>query len=137
MIRATAIDHIVLNVRDPEASADWYIRTLGMSREDHIPAPDKAPRISLHFGAQKINLRPITATQAEWFTGHHPATGSDDLCFLVDALPDAVVAHLTRHGVPIEVGPVDKRGARGTIRSVYCRDPDGNLIELASYPPAE
>ena len=27
-----------------------------------------------------------------------------------------------------------KQGARGTLRSVYCRDPDGNLIEIASYP---
>lgn len=133
MIRATAIDHIVLNVRDPEASAAWYGRVLGMSREEHIPAPGKAPRISLHFGVQKINLRPIAATQTEWFTGHHPASGSDDLCFLVDATPDEVVAHLTAQGVAADVGPVEKRGARGPIRSVYCRDPDGNLVELSSY----
>jgi catechol 2,3-dioxygenase-like lactoylglutathione lyase family enzyme len=136
MIRATAIDHIVLNVRDPDISAAWYTSVLSMAREEHIPAPGQAPRISLHFGAQKINLRPIAATQAEWFTGHHPASGSDDLCFLVDASPDEVVAHLARQGVAIEVGPVDKRGARGTIRSVYCRDPDGNLVELSSYPDA-
>ncbi|WP_206238756.1 VOC family protein [Novosphingobium terrae] len=136
MIRATAIDHIVLNVRDPEASAAWYTSILGMSREEHIPGPGKTPRISLHFGAQKINLRPIAATQAEWFTGHHPATGSDDLCFLVDASPDAVLAHLAQQGVVVEVGPVEKRGARGTICSVYCRDPDGNLVELSSYPSA-
>ncbi|WP_068090087.1 VOC family protein [Novosphingobium rosa] len=134
MIRATAIDHIVLNVRDPQISADWYTRILGMSREENAPAPGKTPRISLHFGVHKINLRPIAATQAEWFTGHHPATGSDDLCFLVDASPDDVVAHLAQQGVAVEVGPVDKRGAQGTIRSVYCRDPDGNLMELASYP---
>ncbi len=134
MIRATAIDHIVLNVRDPEASAAWYGRVLGMVREEHIPAPGSAPRISLHLGVQKINLRPIAATQAECFTGHHPASGSDDLCFLVDATPGEVVAHLTAQSVAVEAGPVEKRGARGPIRSVYCRDPDGNLVELSSYP---
>jgi len=35
--------------------------------------------------------------------------------------------------VPIEEGPVRKQGARGVLRSVYCRDPDGSLIEIASY----
>jgi len=28
---------------------------------------------------------------------------------------------------------VAKQGARGTLRSVYCRDPDGSLIEISSY----
>ena len=49
------------------------------------------------------------------------------------AAPDAVVAHLKANGVEIEVGPVARQGARGTLRSVYCRDPDGSLIEISSY----
>jgi catechol 2,3-dioxygenase-like lactoylglutathione lyase family enzyme len=44
-----------------------------------------------------------------------------------------VVAHLTAHGVAIEQGPVTKQGARGALRLVYCRDPDGSLIEISSY----
>ena len=43
------------------------------------------------------------------------------------------VAHLKANGVAIEEGPVAKQGARGTLRSVYCRDPDGSLIEISSY----
>jgi catechol 2,3-dioxygenase-like lactoylglutathione lyase family enzyme len=47
--------------------------------------------------------------------------------------PAAVVAHLNACGVAIELGPVARSGATGPIRSVYCRDPDGNLIELSSH----
>ena len=72
------------------------------------------------------------ADPAEWFTGLHAAAGGDDLCFLSLSEPDAVAACLRSQGIVIEEGPVIKRGARGPIRSVYCRDPDGNLIEIAS-----
>ncbi|MDR3490252.1 MAG: VOC family protein, partial [Bradyrhizobium sp.] len=60
--------------------------------------------------------------------------GSDDLCFLTAATPEQVVAHLKAQGVAIEEGPVARQGARGMLRSVYCRDPDGSLIEISSYP---
>jgi catechol 2,3-dioxygenase-like lactoylglutathione lyase family enzyme len=128
-----ALDHIVVNVADPEASAAWYQRVLGMTREDFIPGPGKKPRISVKFGAQKINLRPASASKAEWFTAAHEAAGSDDLCFLTDVSPEAVVTHLRSLDIAIEAGPTEKRGARGTLISVYCRDPDGSLIEISSY----
>jgi catechol 2,3-dioxygenase-like lactoylglutathione lyase family enzyme len=85
------------------------------------------------FGNQKINVRPRDADKVEWFTADHEAAGSDDLCFLTASTPEQVVAHLTAHGVAIEQGPVARQGARGTLRSVYCRDPDGSLIEISSY----
>ena len=44
-----------------------------------------------------------------------------------------VKAHWTALGIVILEGPVKRTGARGTMTSVYCRDPDGNLIEVASY----
>jgi len=69
----------------------------------------------------------------EWFTADHETPGSEDLCFLTSSTPDEVVAHLKANGVTIEEGPVNKQGARGTLRSVYCRDPDGSLIEISSY----
>jgi catechol 2,3-dioxygenase-like lactoylglutathione lyase family enzyme len=128
-----ALDHLVVNVVDPEASAAWYQRVLGMVREDFAPALGKPPRISVKFGAQKINLRPIAASKAEWFTADHEAAGSDDLCFLTEMKPAEVVAHLEACGVAIEAGPSERRGARGTLISVYCRDPDGSLIEISSY----
>ena len=79
------------------------------------------------------DVRPRDADKVEWFTADHETAGSDDLCFLTSSTPDEVVAHLKAHGVAIEEGPVDKQGARGVLRSVYCRDPDGSLIEISSY----
>jgi catechol 2,3-dioxygenase-like lactoylglutathione lyase family enzyme len=98
-----------------------------------VPGHGKTPRTSVVFGNQKINLRPRDADKAEWFTADHQTAGSDDLCFLTSSSPQQVVAHLKAHGVTIEEGPVARRGARGMLRSVYCRDPDGSLIEISSY----
>ena len=128
-----ALDHLVMNVGDVERSAAWYEKVLGVAREDFDPGQGKPKRTSIKFGAQKINLRPVGTDTTEWFTGIVPAAGSDDLCFLTEAEPDAVVAHFQACGVAIEEGPVRKQGARGPIQSVYCRDPDGNLIEVSSY----
>jgi catechol 2,3-dioxygenase-like lactoylglutathione lyase family enzyme len=127
-----ALDHLVINVKDVETAASWYVRVLGMKREDKERAPGRM-RTSVHFGRQKINIRPASATQKEWFTGQAIAAGSDDLCFLTSSTPQQVVDHFKACGATIEEGPADKQGAMGTIVSVYCRDPDGNLIEVSSY----
>ena len=127
------LDHLVLNVRDVAVSAAWYEAVLGTARHEFDPGHGKAVRTSIAFGTQKINLRPVEADTDAWFTARHPKAGSDDLCFLTETSPDAVAAHLGANGVVIEEGPTQKQGARGTLRSVYCRDPDGNLIEIASY----
>jgi catechol 2,3-dioxygenase-like lactoylglutathione lyase family enzyme len=132
-VSVTAIDHIVLNVNDVEASSDWYSKILGMKREQISPKNGGNKRNILLFGNQKINIRPKNTTQEEWFTAKNPIQGTADLCFLVEVSPDIVVQHLKSHGVEIELGPVMKEGARGKIHSVYCRDPDGSLIEISSY----
>ena len=124
------LDHLVITCRDVEISASWYQRVLGMEREEFGPHR----RTSLRFGGQKINLRPASATQEEWFTGAAGgAPGTDDLCFVVTMKSDQVAEYLRACGVTVEVGPVAKAGALGPIMSCYCRDPDGNLIEIASY----
>ena len=130
-IHLHALDHLVINVRDVEASAAWYVRVLGMRRED--VELGGMMRSSVLFGDMKINLRPVDASQDAWFTAANPASGSDDLCFLTHTSPEDVVAHLQSCAVAIEAGPGPRRGARGTLRSVYCRDPDGNLVEISSY----
>ncbi|MEH3036081.1 MAG: VOC family protein [Sphingomonas adhaesiva] len=131
-MKVKAFDHIVFNVRDVEASAAWYARVLGMEREDSR-ADDGSTRTSMTFGNNKINLRPISASQQAWFTARTPAAGSVDLCFLTDTPPHAVADHFRALGIAIEQGPIIKKGARGPIRSVYVRDPDGSLIEVSSY----
>jgi catechol 2,3-dioxygenase-like lactoylglutathione lyase family enzyme len=132
-VQVHALDHLVINVADVTRSAEWYARVLGMEIKVFDPGQGKTPRTSLSFGNQKINVRPRDADKVEWFTADHETAGSDDLCFLTSASPAEVVAHLGACGVAIEEGPVTKQGARGTLRSVYCRDPDGSLIEISSY----
>jgi catechol 2,3-dioxygenase-like lactoylglutathione lyase family enzyme len=132
-VKVHALDHLVINVADVRRSTEWYCKVLGMKIEVLDPGQGRTPRTSLRFGNQKINARPRDADKVEWFTADHETAGSDDLCFLTSSSPADVVAHLNASGVAIEEGPVAKQGARGTLRSVYCRDPDGSLIEIASY----
>jgi len=132
-IKVSAIDHLVINVSDVARTAEWYQKILGMEISVFDPGPGKTPRTSLLFGSQKINVRPVGTDKVEWFTADHETAGSDDLCFLIASTPEQVLAHLEACGVAIEEGPVKKQGARGVLSSVYCRDPEGSLIEISSY----
>src|ERR1700738_1083621 len=120
------IDHVVLNCRDVDATVDWYGRVLGMRREVFGDN-----RIALVFANQKIIVRASGAPN--WETGAVDAPGSLDLCFTADLGPDEIGEHLSACGVQITAGPVPKTGALGPMTSHYCRDPDGNLTEVASY----
>lgn len=124
-------DHIVLNCRDVDATAAWYERVLGMTRETFGPSN----RTALRVGNQKINLRPVgaQAMDPDWVTGAVEAAGSEDLCFITRSSLGEVRAHLASCGVEITAGPVTKIGALGPMTSHYCRDIDGNLIEIAVY----
>ncbi|OBI07180.1 virulence protein [Mycobacterium sp. E2462] len=130
-ITVERFDHIVINCADVETTAAWYERVLGMRRETFGPSK----RTALRFGQQKINLRPIGALADDpaWFTGAVEAAGSEDLCFITTSSPDDVRGHLIECGVRIVSGPVTKSGALGDMTSHYCRDPDGNLVEIAVY----
>lgn len=120
------IDHLVLTVADVERAVEFYARVLGME-----PVTFAGGRRALAFGAQKINLH---QAGREWEPkAARPTPGSADLCLLTRLAPDAVIARLTAEGVPVEEGPVTRTGARGELTSVYFRDPDGNLLEVASY----
>ena len=109
MLTIQAVDHIVLNVADVEVSAAWYERILGMTRIDQRSASGEI-RTSMMFGANKINLRPVDVSQESWFTARSPTVGSEDLCFLTTAEPDAVAQHFEAHGIEVVTGPVTKSG---------------------------
>jgi catechol 2,3-dioxygenase-like lactoylglutathione lyase family enzyme len=128
-MRVLGLDHVVLTVRDVGRTVDFYTRVLGMS---HVTFG--AARHALHFGRQKLNLHPADRVLDP--NVRHALPGSADLCLIVADPLEEVIAALGRHGVPIILGPVERTGATGPIRSVYVYDPDENLIELANETAA-
>ncbi len=120
------LDHLVLTVADIDASCAFYGRVLGMERVSFAGG-----RTALSFGNQKINLHPAGNEYDP--KAKTPVPGSGDLCFITATPLDAVIAHLAACDVAIIEGPTMKTGATGAIRSVYFRDPDGNLIEVSNY----
>ena len=120
------IDHIVLTVSDLERTLAFYARVLGMAcvRESGRPA-------ALAFGSQKINVHQKDHTFEP--KALHPTLGSSDFCLITDRPVADWLASLRHHGVALELGPVVRSGARGPMDSIYFRDPDNNLIEVARY----
>ncbi|MFV0410504.1 MAG: VOC family protein [Paracoccus sp. (in: a-proteobacteria)] len=119
------LDHLVLTVRDLDASIDFYTRVLGMRLETF-----GAGRKALLFGAQKINLH-LAGHEFEP-KAERPTPGSADLCFLLSTSLEQIADELAAAGVAVVEGPVQRTGAGGPIRSLYVRDPDHNLIELSN-----
>ena len=133
MLTVQRIDHLVLTCRDVTATVRFYTEVLGMKLVIFGNG-----RKALSFGRQKINLHP-SGQSVEGGPGKvaaiaaRPTPGSTDLCLIVAENAGAVIAHLAVCGIPVEEGPITRTGALGPIESVYVRDPDGNLIELARY----
>lgn len=126
MISIDRVDHLVLTVADVDRAADFYEQVLGMRP---VSFPDD--RRAVAFGSQSIKLHP--ASDLVEPTATHPVPGSANLCFITGSALSEVQEHLRSNDVRIEEGPVSRTGARGPITSLYLRDPDGNLIEVARY----
>ena len=123
------IDHVVMTVRDIDATCAFYTRVLGMQAVTFAEG-----RKALAFGRQRINLH--QAGREFEPKAAHPTPGSVDLCLITTGTLAQVASRLAECGVPILQGPVDKTGASGPIRSIYFRDPDDNLIEVSTYDVA-
>ncbi|MES2789777.1 MAG: VOC family protein [Planctomycetota bacterium] len=122
------LDHLVLTVRDIDATCDFYRQVLGLQ-----VVTFGAGRRALTFGQGKINLH--QAGQEFEPKAHQPTPGSADLCFISHMPLSDVIAHLQACQInPLE-GPVRRTGALGPIESIYFRDPDLNLIEVSNYVP--
>jgi catechol 2,3-dioxygenase-like lactoylglutathione lyase family enzyme len=119
------LDHIVLTTSRTEQCVDFYTRVLGMKFERF----GAQGRMALKFGAQKINLHEKGREFEPRATLAAP--GTLDICFIAAVPLAEVIARLEAAKVAIIEGPVMKTGARGPIRSVYVRDPDGNLVEIS------
>jgi catechol 2,3-dioxygenase-like lactoylglutathione lyase family enzyme len=124
-VRLLQLDHLVLTVNDIQASCDFYATILGM---EVVTFGDN--RKALRFGAQKINLH--QAGQEFEPKAAAPTPGSADLCFLTETPLDDIILQLGNYGLRVEQGPVLRTGATGPIISIYIRDPDHNLIEIAN-----
>ena len=122
------LDHVVLTVTDIEATCRFYSQVLQIS----VITFDEA-RKALQLGHQKINLHPAQAPIRPH--AQHPQPGSVDLCLITERPLTTVIDELQAHQVPILIGPVERTGAQSKLLSIYIRDPDGNLIELANVIP--
>jgi catechol 2,3-dioxygenase-like lactoylglutathione lyase family enzyme len=118
------LDHLVLTVRDVDATVAFYTDLLGMEAITFGNG-----RRALRFGRQKINLH--EAGREVEPKAERPVPGSADLCFITAVPIDTVLERIRAADVPVVEGPVERTGANGPIRSVYIRDPDGNLLEVA------
>ena len=125
-----SLDHLVLTVADMDKTVTFYRDILGMQAEQFVSASDGSTRWALKFGKQRINLHPASSPHDP--KAKLPTPGSADLCFLSSTKLEEWKSHLEQHAVSIEEGPVARTGAQGPILSIYIRDPDDNLIEIAN-----
>ncbi|MEL6158000.1 MAG: VOC family protein [Cyanobacteria bacterium J06623_5] len=136
MISLDRLDHLVLTVSDVGRTCEFYTAALGCEVIYFGQDPRGNPRRALTIGtAQKINLH--SADQPLMPAAQVPKPGTADLCFLTKMPLTAVIAHFQHLAIPIIEGPVQRSGTQGPILSVYIRDPDGNLIEVATQLNAD
>jgi catechol 2,3-dioxygenase-like lactoylglutathione lyase family enzyme len=125
------LDHLVLTTANESASVDFYTRVLGMTLETFVGGTPPVERRAFKFGTQKINLH-LKGKEFEP-KANLPTPGALDLCFIATLPLDIVITRIKNCNWQIIEGPVNRTGAAGTIRSIYLRDPDENLIEISEY----
>lgn len=122
-----SIDHVVITCASIPATIDFYTKHLGMKHEKFTSKDGE--RHALSFGSQKLNLHQSGAEFEPKAGRVQP--GSEDLCFITKHPIEEVHKVWSKGGIEILEGGeiVERTGAVGKLRSVYCRDPDGNLVE--------
>lgn len=126
MISIDRVDHLVLTVADVDRAVEFYTQVLGME-----PMTFPGERRAVRFGGKTIKLH--AASELVEPTATHPVPGSANLCLVTNNPLSDVQDVLRNNEVWIEEGPVVRTGSLGPITSLYVRDPDGNLIEIAKY----
>lgn len=121
-----ALDHCVIHVSDWERSNAFYRDVMGA---ELVPRP---VGFAYRFGQQQLNVHGPGVVPAE--VARLPVQpGNSDLCFEWKGPIGDAIAHLEKHGIAIERGPLERFGAKGPGTSVYFRDPVGSLMEFMSY----
>jgi len=120
------LDHCVLHVSDWARSNAFYRDVLGA---EVVPA---GSGWAYRFDDAQLNLHG-PGVDAAPLAKRPVQPGGSDLCFEWPGPIEEARVHLEGHGVTVELGPVERFGAKGVGRSVYFRDPDGSLLEFISY----
>ncbi|KXT09875.1 hypothetical protein AC579_6740 [Pseudocercospora musae] len=123
----SSIDHVVITCASIPKTIEFYTTHLGMKHESFFGKG--VERHALTFGSQKLNLHQSGAEFEPKALKVQP--GSEDLCFITKHPIEEVHKEWLKNGIEVlEEGEiVERTGAVGKLRSVYCRDPDGNLVE--------
>ena len=121
-----SFDHCVIHVSDWDRAIPFYRDVLGA---EIVPM---AAGARFRFGPVQLNVHG-PGVEATPVARLPVPPGGSDLCFEWHGTPDDARAHLAAHGVPVELGPVPRDGARGAGTSLYFRDPDGTLVEFIIY----
>jgi catechol 2,3-dioxygenase-like lactoylglutathione lyase family enzyme len=127
-VGVAGLDHCVIAVSDWERSNEFYRHVVGADIVELAPG-----RWAYRVGTQQLNVHGPGVDLSDNVARLPVQPGNSDLCFLWTGEIVDAVAHLEEHGVPIETGPVERKGAGGRGTSVYFRDPDGSLLEFISY----
>jgi catechol 2,3-dioxygenase-like lactoylglutathione lyase family enzyme len=117
-------------VSDWETSNRFYRDVLGAEL-----IPMGGQRVAYRLGDTQLNVHGPGVDVSDNVARLPVRPGGSDLCFAWPSSIDDAIAHLERHGIEIETGPVERIGAGGLGTSVYFRDPDGSLLEFISYAP--
>ena len=131
--RLEQLDHVVLRASDPVGMEAFYREVLGCTVEKRQA---EIGLLQLRAGRSLIDLVDVAGRIGRLGGGPPAAEGRnmDHLCLRVEPFDrDAIVAHLTAHGVRIgEFGT--RNGAEGEGPSQYLFDPEGNMVELKGPP---
>lgn len=122
------LDHFVLTVNDIDKTIEFYTTVLGFKPEKFVS--EGVERSSLKFGQQKINLHQAGNEFKPGADRALPGTG--DFCLITDTPVEGIARDLEGLGVEVLLGPLGRTGATGHLHSIYIRDPDKNLIEIAN-----
>jgi ribonuclease HI/catechol 2,3-dioxygenase-like lactoylglutathione lyase family enzyme len=124
--RRLRLDHVVIAVSEWERSNGFYRDVLGAE------IVERGDGYAYRFGDQQLNVHGPGLSES--IVADDPVRpGNSDLCFVWPGSAEEAAEHLREHGIEVELGPIERPGARGTGRSVYFRDPDGTLLELIAY----
>lgn len=126
------IDHVVIRAANAAALMRFYCDVIGCT-------PEREQRdiglVQLRAGRSLIDIV-AAGGKLDRDAGSKPGAGRnmDHLCLRVEPFDaEALMAHLERHGAqPGEV--VERYGAQGLGPSLYCYDPEGNMVELKGPP---